>query len=191
MEASQPSMMWAQGLKLAEGEPPGSVDSTVEHVKTRPIAKTDYADVSRIYRGAVEEYLAWLGKTRSVQELRTERRSMRLTLPHGLLDFYSKFGSSFVATSGGNTIGFVLTQPIRWMNMDSKVLWLEYIAVEPAFRSRGVGSLLLATAKKWADRRGIHYMFTILNSNNEPSRTLLLKNRFEVRKWMTARYPSS
>ena len=160
-------------------------------VRTRPMEKTDYAMVSRIYRGAVREYLTSLGKARRDQELRAGRRSTRLTLPRGAFGFYARSGCSFVATSRNKIVGFILTQLINWMNMDSKVLWLEYIAVSPAFRGRRVGSALMASARKWAARRGINCRFTTLNPDNRASRALLLKGGFEVRKWLTARYPSS
>ncbi|MDG6902361.1 MAG: GNAT family N-acetyltransferase [Nitrososphaerota archaeon] len=160
-------------------------------IRTRPIETTDYAAVSRIYREAVREYLTSLGKARRDRELGPGRRSAWSTLPRGAFGFYARSGSSFVATSRNKIVGFILTQPISWMNMDSKVLWLEYIAVSPAFRHLGVGSALMASAKKWAAKRGIGCRFTTLNPDNRASRALLQKGGFEVRRWLTARYPSS
>ncbi|MDV3278218.1 MAG: GNAT family N-acetyltransferase [Nitrososphaerales archaeon] len=166
-------------------------NEAAESVRTRPIEKADYMTVSRIYREEVKGYLTSLRKARRDQELREERRSIRPNLLRGEFEFYQKVGCSFVAVSRNKIIGFILTQPISWMNMDSRVLWLEYIAVSPAFRDRGVGSALMASARKWAARRSISCRFATLNPDNKASRALLRKGGFEVRKWLTARYPSS
>jgi GNAT superfamily N-acetyltransferase len=167
------------GVKISQG------------VRIRPIEKTDYAVVSRIYREAVREYLASLSKARREQELGTGRRPTWSTLSPRAFGFYASGGSSFVATSRSRVVGFILTQPIRWMNMDSRVLWLEYIAVSPSLRNQGVGSALMESARKWAVRRGISCRFTTLNPDNKASRKLLLNSGFQVRRWLTARYPPS
>jgi len=158
---------------------------TDEPVRVRHLRKTDYEEVSRIYREAIQEYLGLLKKA-GKEELAQERRSIVRTLPRSLFEFYSETGCSFVALSGERAEGFILAQPIRWMNLDAYVLWLEFIAVRRAFRDRGVGSALLRSTKGWGARRGIGCMFTTLNPNNEASKALLGKAGFEVREWLIA-----
>ena len=158
---------------------------TDEPVRVRHLMKTDYEEVSRIYREVIREYLGLLREA-GTDELAQERRSIVRTLPGGLLEFYSQAGCSFVALSGERTEGFILAQPIQWMNFDDRVLWLEFIAVRRVFRGRGLGSALLSSTKAWGARRGISCMFTTLNPNNGASKALLSRAGFEVREWLTA-----
>jgi GNAT superfamily N-acetyltransferase len=161
------------------------------HVRVRHLRKTDYGTVSQIYSETIREYLASLKKAGKDRELESERVSMTLTLPSREFEFYSEVRSSFVALSREKVVGFILTQPVRWMNLDDWILWLEYIAVTPAFRNQGVGSALLSSVRGWGARQGIGRMFTTLNPNNEASGALLRSAGFEVREWRTAGYPSS
>ena len=158
---------------------------TDEPVRVRHLRKTDYEEVSRIYGEAIREYLELLRKA-GKDELAQERRSIARSLPRRLIEFYSESGCSLVALSRRKAEGFILAQPIRWMNLDDRVLWLEFIAVRRAFRGRGVGSSLLSSTKMWGARRGISCMFTTLNPNNEASKALLRRAGFEVREWLTA-----
>jgi GNAT superfamily N-acetyltransferase len=158
------------------------------HVKVRHLRRTDYKTVSRIYSETIQEYLTSLKKA-GTDELMRERKSIALTLPRGAFKFYYEVGSSFIALSREEIVGFILAQPVRWMNLDNQVLWLEYIAVTPALRNQGVGSALLSSIKDWGTRRSIGFMFTTLDPNNEASGALLRSAGFEVRDWRYARYP--
>ena len=164
---------------------------TNRHMRVRHLRKADYRAVSRIYSETIQEYLAELRNAGKEEELARERKSITPTLPLGEFEFYSEDGSSFIALSREKVIGFILAQPIRWMSPNNQTLWLEYIAVTSAFRKQGVGSALLSSAKEWGVQQSIGCMFTTLNPNNEGSRALLRKAGFEVRKWLTASYPSS
>ena len=170
---------------------------TDEHAAIRHLRKTDYRAVSRIYGETIRQYLAFLKKAGSAQELAREKRSIMLTLPPGEFEFYSGVGCSFVALSREKVVGFILSQPVRWMSPSpgplcgDTCLWLEYIAVTRAFRNEGVGSALLSSVKGWGARQSIGCMFTTLNSNNEESKGLLRKAGFEVGDRLTASYPPS
>lgn len=160
---------------------------TVEGVTFRRLRRTDYKTVSKIYANTVQEYLASLEDEGSDPELLRERKSIVLNLPPRVLEFYDHAGSSFVALFDEEAVGFILAQPVRWIDFDDKVLWLEYIAVARGFRYRGVGSALLESVKEFGASHKIRCMFTTLNPNNDASKALLRKAGFEVRDWLTAR----
>jgi ribosomal protein S18 acetylase RimI-like enzyme len=161
---------------------------TEEPVIVRRLKKTDYEEVSSIYRGVIEEYLLFL-KRAGKEEFARERRSLVRTVPRGHFEFYSRVRCSFVALARGRAVGFIMAQPVPWTDFVDRVLWLEFIAVRRAFRGRGVGFALLSSVMAWGARRGIGSVFTTLNPNNEASKALLCKAGFEVRERLTATRP--
>jgi ribosomal protein S18 acetylase RimI-like enzyme len=50
--------------------------------------------------------------------------------------------------------------------------FVAYMAVEPAYRSRGVGAALLDAAENEARRRGLPYMALMVTEENAPARAL-------------------
>jgi RimJ/RimL family protein N-acetyltransferase len=159
---------------------------TRRHARIRRLGKTDYREVSRIYSEAIREYLNWKERE-GKDELAEERRSIARTLPFKSFEFYSEAGGSFVASLNGRAIGFILAQPVQ--DLDGRILWLDFIAVRPAFRRQGVGLALLSSVRKWGAKQNIGRTFTTLNPNNEASKALLRGAGFEVREWLTANYP--
>ena len=105
------------------------------------------------------------------------------------LDFYVATHSSFAAIEKEKLVGFLLAQPLNWINDWDKTLWLEYIAVRPAHRRKGIGLALISAAKDFARKHEIKGLLGTLNVDNEESKSLLLRAGFEVKDWRTASYP--
>lgn len=105
------------------------------------------------------------------------------------LDFYVATRSSFVAIENRKLAGFLLAQTLSWVNDWDNVLWLEYIAVGPAHRRKGVGLALISAAKDFARKHHIKGMLATLNVDNGESKSLLLKAKFDVKDWRIASYP--
>ena len=113
---------------------------------------------------------------------------VRLDLEASQLDFYVATHCSFAAIENERLLGVLLAQPLRWINDWDKVLWLEYIAVQAAHRRKGIGLALISAAKDFAPKHDIKRLFATLNVDNEESKSLLLKAKFEVKDWRIASY---
>ncbi|HEV2120936.1 MAG TPA: GNAT family N-acetyltransferase [Candidatus Bathyarchaeia archaeon] len=150
-------------------------------LEIRPLQKRDYSDVREIYKTVIDEYLQY-----------QRQRSGEVYDPVGphldaaQLDFYVATHSSFVAIENRKLVGFLLAQLLSWVNDWDKALWLEYIAVHPAHRRRGVGLALISAAKEFARRHDIKGLFATLNVDNEESKSLLLRAKFDVKDWRIA-----
>ena len=152
-------------------------------LKIRRLQHRDYSSVREIYKAASQEYLQY-----------QRRRSgevydpVRPDLDTSQLDFYTATHCSFAAIENRKLLGVLLAQPLRWVNDWDKVLWLEYIAVHAAHRRRGIGLALVSAAKDFARKHHIKGLFTTLNTDNEESKSLLLKAEFDVKDWRIASY---
>ena len=152
-------------------------------MEIRLLQQADYSSVREIYKAVRNEYLQY-----QVQASGEISDPVRLDLNISQLDFYTSTHSSFVAVDNGRLIGVLLAQPLRWVNELNNVLWLEYIAVDAAYRRRGVGLALISAAKDFARKYGIKCLFTTLNIDNEESKSLLLKAEFDVKDWRIASF---
>jgi ribosomal protein S18 acetylase RimI-like enzyme len=65
-------------------------------------------------------------------------------------------------------------------------IWLEYIAVLPRFRKKGIGSRLMAKVIDYAKSHDVAILHTALNPNNTESARLLIKHGFEIKDWKEA-----
>lgn len=113
---------------------------------------------------------------------------VRPDLDASRLDFYVATHCSFAAIEKEKLLGVLLAQSLKWFNDWDKVLWLEYIAVHAAHRRRGIGLALISAAKDFARKHHIKGLFTTLNIDNQESKSLLLKARFDVKDWRIASY---
>ena len=141
----------------------------------------DFREIQRIYGAVIEEYLEFL---------KIEGRSEKLSkiIPRKYLDSYRKTQSSFVALVEGKLAGFILGRVVEYVNSYKRVLWLDYVAVDPQYRRKGVGTLLVNKTRDYARRNRIDEIFTTLNIDNEPSKQLLMKSGFSVRDWRVASF---
>jgi GNAT superfamily N-acetyltransferase len=154
-------------------------------LEIRLLRKRDFSSVREIYKTVSNEYLQYQ-RQRSGEVY----DPVRSDLETSQLDFYVATHSSFVAIENEKLLGVLLAQTLRWVNDRNKVLWLEYIAVHPPHRRRGIGLALIAEAKDFARKHDIKGLFATLNVDNDESKSLLLKAKFDVKDWRIASYTS-
>jgi len=107
----------------------------------KQLAKEDYRSYRKLLDEACYEYLGGL-KQSNLQQYRKELQDKRRVTP-SRFNFYVKTGSSFVAEKGGEVVGYVAAQIIRYMRGHNKILWIEYVVVKSKFRRQGIGTALL------------------------------------------------
>ena len=83
-------------------------------------------------------------------------------------------------------VGFILTQPTSFVHTAKRELWLEYIAVRPASRRKGIGTMLMSTVIEYANTHDISFLYTTLNPNNGESIQFLKMHGFVVKDWKEA-----
>ena len=152
-------------------------------MEIRHLRRADYSAVREVYKAVRNEYLQY-----QIERSGEVHDPVGLDLVNSQLDFYTAAHSCFVAVADGKLVGVLLAQPLQWVNEFDKVLWLEYIAVDAAHRRRGVGLALVSAAKDFAQKNGIKGLFTTLNIDNEESKSLLLKAKFDVKNWRIASF---
>jgi predicted N-acetyltransferase YhbS len=155
-------------------------------LEIRLLRHRDYSGVQEIYKAVSNEYLQYQ-RQRSGEVY----DPVRPDLDSSQLNFYVATHCSFVAMENEKLVGVLLAQPLRWFNDWDKVLWLEYIAVHAAHRRRGIGLALISAAKDLGRKHHIKGLFTTLNIDNEESKSLLLKAKFDVKDWRIASYTDS
>jgi GNAT superfamily N-acetyltransferase len=154
-------------------------------LRIRPLRRRDFSSVREIYKTVSTEYLQY-----------QRQRSGEVYDPVGTdletsqLDFYRATHTSFVAVENEKLLGVLLAQTLKWVNDWNKVLWLEYIAVHPAHRRRGIGLALISSAKDFARKHDTKGLFATLNVDNDESKSFLLKAGFDVKDWRIASYTS-
>jgi ribosomal protein S18 acetylase RimI-like enzyme len=147
--------------------------------QVRLMQSCDFQDIRRIYKIAIEEYTEFLER-----EERSEKLSKIIARKY--LDSYQKTQSSYVALIKGKLVGFILSRVIECVNGHERVLWLDYIVVDPEYRRKGVASLLVNKARDYARKTRVDEIFATSNIDNEPSKRLLMKSGFSVRDWRIA-----
>lgn len=78
-----------------------------------------------------------------------------------------------VAESAGKVIGTVLA------THDGRKGWINRLAVDPAFRGRGLGQLLVKEAEKELEKEGIMMFAALIEEDNLPSINLFEKLGYE------------
>ena len=148
-------------------------------LEIRRLRSSDYMTVTRIEEFVLDEYRQYLKRTR-------ERDEVPSGIQPAYFDYYVSTKSSFAALVDGEVVGYILSQPVSFADGEKKILWLDYVAVLPEFRRRGIGSSLLSKVENWATQHSCNMLYTGLNPNNTPSRVLLGRKGFAVRNWMKA-----
>ncbi len=145
----------------------------------RPLRAGDYSMIKKLERASINEYLLHLKGM-------GEKDTVALSVSRAYFVHYLKMGSSFVAEADGKIVGYILSQPTSFIHSRRWELWLEYIVVLAEHRRRGIGSMLLTAAERWARKHNFDLLHTSLNPNNPESEGLLEKHGFEVRNWLIA-----
>ncbi|OLE91549.1 MAG: hypothetical protein AUF79_03860 [Crenarchaeota archaeon 13_1_20CM_2_51_8] len=152
-------------------------------MEIRLLRRRDYSSVREIYKTVSNEYLQYQ-RQRSGEVY----DPVRPGLDTSQLDFYVATQSSFAAIENEKLLGVLLAQPLKWVNDWDRVLWLEFIAVNADHRRKGIGLALISAAKDFARKHDIKGLFATLNVDNEESKSLLLKAKFDVKDWRIASY---
>ena len=124
----------------------------------REATPTDVPDIFRLINGLAEF-------ERAPEQVTNTEDSL-------LLDGFGQNPAykAFVAEINGSVVGFALSY-IRYSTWKGKMVYLEDIFVEPAYRSAGLGSQLLEQILAFAKSLGIAYLsFQVLDWNTEAIR---------------------
>jgi|SRR6267143_2338572 len=148
-------------------------------VRIRKLAARDYRAVKRIERIIVDEYLGYLKET-------GEEDTIEPWITPEYFNHYVRAQASYVAEIARELLGFILVQPTSFVRSGQRELWLEYVAVQPASRRKGIGTRLMSTVIEYAKTHDIPLLYTTLNPNNEESIQFLTMHGFEVKDWKEA-----
>src|SRR5213592_1984790 len=113
-------------------------------LEIRRLRSSDYMTVMRIEEFILDEYRQYLKRTR-------ERDEVPSGIQPAYFDYYVRTKSSFAALVDGEVVGYILSQPVSFTDGEKKILWLDYVAVLPEFRRRGIGSSLLSKGGELGD----------------------------------------
>ena len=148
-------------------------------LRVRALATRDYTAVKEIERIIVDEYLQYLKET-------GEEDAIEPWITSDYFKHYVQTQASYVAEVGRNVVGFILSQPTSYVQGAKRELWLEYIAVLPESRKKGIGTMLMSNVIGYAKRHDISLLHTALNPNNHESNRFLIKHEFDVKDWKQA-----
>src|SRR3989454_12740510 len=148
-------------------------------VRIRKLAARDYRAVKKIERIIVEEYVRYLRET-------GEEDTIVPWITPEYFNHYVRAQASYVAEIRRKLVGFILVQPTSFVHSAKRELWLEYIAVRPAIRRKGIGTKLMSTVIEYANTHDISFLYTTLNPNNRESIQFLTMLGFEVKDWKEA-----
>jgi len=95
--------------------------------------------------------------------------------PYYLADEWSQRAAVFVALEGDEPSGYICVLE----QAQATTVWITDLVVRPSKRRRGIGSVLLSTAQKWAVARNARDIFFEMSSKNHPAIRLAQKSGFE------------
>src|SRR5207244_956891 len=148
-------------------------------VRIRKLAVRDYRAVKKLERVIVDEYLGYLKET-------GEEDTIEPWITPEYFNHYVRARASYVAEIDRKLVGFILVQPTSFVHSARREFWLEYIAVRPASRRKGIGTMLMSSVIENADTHDISLLYTTLNPNNRESIQFLTMHGFEVKDWKEA-----
>jgi len=148
-------------------------------VRIRKLAARDYKAVKRIERIIVDEYLGYLKET-------GEEDTIEPWIIPEYFNHYVRAQASYVAEIARRLVGFILVQATSFVHSAQREVWLEFIAVQPASRRKGIGTTLMSAVIEYANTHDISLLYTALNPNNKESIQFLTMHEFEVKDWKEA-----
>ena len=148
-------------------------------VRIRKLAARDYRAVKRIEGMIVDDYLGYLRET-------GEEDTIEPWITQEYFNHYVRSQASYVAEIARELVGFVLVQRTSFVHCAEREIWLEYIAIEPASRRKGIGTMLMSAVIEYAKTHDISLVYTALNPNNKESIQFLIMHGFEIKDWKQA-----
>src|SRR5438128_12301903 len=107
-------------------------------VRIRKLAARDYKAVKRMERIIVDEYIGYRRET-------GEEDTIEPWITPEYFNHYVRAQASYVVEIARKLVGFILVQPTSCVHGAQREIWLEYIAVQPASRRKGIGTMLMST----------------------------------------------
>jgi ribosomal protein S18 acetylase RimI-like enzyme len=148
-------------------------------IRIRKLAARDYRSVKKIERIIVDEYLRYLKET-------GEEDAIEPWITLEYFNHYVRAQTSYVAEIGRKLVGFILSQQTSFIHGAKKEIGLEYIAILPASRRKGIGTMLMSAVIEYANNHDISLLYTTLNPNNKESNQFLKTHGFEIKDWKDA-----
>ena len=152
----------------------------------RQFEEKDYEAFGRLFEETYDEYLEFLRHENPEKYLTERQEGEERKITRARFEFYLETGTSFVAEEEGRAVGCVASQTVRFVHGVDRLLWIEYIVVQPRFRRRGIGLDLLNKLIDHARRSGIDKIYTTISPDNEASIELHHKAGFDVKDWKIA-----
>lgn len=148
-------------------------------ISIRPLRQRDYRSVKNLERIIVNEYVQFLGQT-------GQRDDIEPWITPDYFNHYLRNKASFVAVADEKVVGFILAKPTSYVHNAKREIWLEFIAVLPELRRKGIGTNLISQILEIAQSKGVTVLHTAFNPNNDESSKFLRKHGFEIRDWKSA-----
>ena len=148
-------------------------------VRIRNLVSRDSRAVKKIERIIVDEYLTYLKET-------GEEDVIEPWITPQYFNHYVRAHVSYVAEIASKLVGFILVQRTSFVHGVERELWLEYIAVDPASRRKGIGTKLMSAVSEFGKTHDISLLYTALNPNNKESIKFLGMHGFVIKDWAEA-----
>ncbi|MGA2663691.1 MAG: GNAT family N-acetyltransferase [Nitrososphaerales archaeon] len=137
----------------------------VARVTARPATEGDLKDVVSLFREMLDAIPYYNVLAKEGERGKYTLRSLKAKLrgdEHSVL----------VVRDGSRLLGFAFS------HFDDHLIWLDWFAVNPAFRRRGVGSAMLRKLVETAPARKAHKVWCDSRTTNGPAKATLRKNGF-------------
>lgn len=139
-----------------------------------------------VWQMKVEEGQSEVGVTFHVVRL---PRTMRAEYPRStdqMIADWERQAGFLVAEIDGEVRGYVDVLPEPWQGMG----WVANLAVEPAYRRRGIATTLMRNASQWAREQGLQGMVVEATTKNYPAICLYQKLGFKFCGFNDHYYPN-
>jgi ribosomal protein S18 acetylase RimI-like enzyme len=105
-------------------------------------------------------------------------RTMRVEYPRDLEQLVEDWqrGEAFLVAEADNEVrGYIDLLPVPWQQMG----WIANLAVEPAYRRRGIATALLRHGRQWARQEGLKLLQVEATTKNYPALRFYQKLGFQ------------